>query len=352
MQTPSCLQLDAADDAKKWHEKALQLLHQHQIPPAPVCHFIAYQYASGRNDALNQRIDQQLKNKSTLDDRLFRHLFEEFCLQDQDTKQIDSHLSDLHNLLYQVLQGVTSACSHTELFDETLRQQTIALRGEPRLEDLRTIAGTLLDATTRSIQHNRAMQDQLQSVEQQTQNLQNEVKKLRDEATTDPLTGLYNRRALNRHIQSLLASAEELQATPFSVLMLDIDHFKQFNDQFGHILGDEVIRRVAMALKELLRENDFPARYGGEEFTVVLPSTDIDNAVQIAHAIHQAVGRLTLIRRSTQEHLPGITISVGAATIRRGDSCETLLDRADQALYLAKEGGRNRITSEAEISYM
>lgn len=353
-QTPSCFQLDAPEEAKEWHHKALQLLEQHGIPPAPVCHLIAYQYASGRTRALNHRIDRHLAAQDSIDGHLFRHLFEELYLDGPGTQQIGGHLSDLHNLLYQVLQEVASASDHTERFDETLRQQTHALHGNPSLEDLRAIAGTLLDATTRSIQHNQLMREQLQNVEQQTQGLQQEVKKLQDEVATDPLTGLYNRKALNQRMESLLASAQELQQTPFCVLMLDIDHFKHFNDRFGHIIGDEVIRRVGVTIKELLRAEDFPARFGGEEFTVVLPSTGIEDAMKIAHAIHQAIGKLTLIRRSTKEQLPGITISVGAAQMHLGDDCEQLLERADQALYLAKEGGRNRIATEADIniSYM
>ena len=127
---------------------------------------------------------------------------------------------------------------------------------------------------------------------------------------------------------------------------------QRFNDQFGHIIGDEVIRRVGMTMKELLREGDFPARFGGEEFTVLLPSTDMESAMEIAHALNQAVAKLTLIRRSTKERLPGITISVGAAQSRRDDDGETLLERADQALYLAKDAGRNRVVTEADINYM
>jgi diguanylate cyclase len=352
MQRLSCLQLDDPEDVRKWHNKALSILAQHQIPPAPVCHLIAYEYASGRSEALNHRIDQQLACRATVDGQLFRHLFEELYLDNQETEQLDARLSDLHTLLYQVLQGVANACSHTELFSETLRQQNQALSGNPSLEDLRSIAGTLLEATSRSIQRNQLMQEQLESVEQQTQNLQKEVRKLRDEASTDPLTGLYNRKALNQQMQSLLATAEELQDHPFSILMLDIDHFKRFNDQYGHIIGDEVIRRVGMTMKALIRENDFAARFGGEEFTVLLPSTPLDDAVRIARTIHQAIAKLTLVRRSTQERLPGITVSVGAAMARPEDNCESLLERADQALYLAKEGGRNRIATEGEIAYI
>lgn len=349
MQRPTCFQLDAPNDAMEWHNNALELLDRHDIPPSPVCHLVAYQYASRRSDELNRRIEAKLAAQEVLDGYYLRHLFEDLCLDPVETDRIGDHLSDLHGLLFKVLQGVTSACSQTELFNETLLQQTQALRANPGVEDLHAIASTLLDATSRAIQNNQLMRQQLQSVEQQTQSLQSEVSQLRDEVSTDPLTGLYNRKALSQRMHELLDSADE---KPFSVLMLDIDHFKQFNDSYGHMIGDEVICRVGTAMKELLRSDDFPARYGGEEFTVVLPSTEIESAVDIARSIHQAIGKLVLVRRSTKERLPGITVSIGAAAFRGGDDCDSLLERADQALYLAKKEGRNRIMTETQISYM
>ena len=352
MQRPDCFQLDAPHDAREWHNTAIELLTSHDIPPSPVCHLVAYEYASRRSEDLNQRIEKQLSSRDRLDGYYLRQLFEELYLSPAETNRIDDHLSDLHDLLFKVLQGVTSACSQTELFSETLVAQAQALGSNPSVEDLRTIANTLLEATTRAISNNHHMREQLHSVEAQTHSLQKEVCKLRDEVSTDPLTGLYNRKALNQRMNQLIEQTDADSDPRFSVLMLDIDHFKQFNDSYGHIIGDEVIRRVGATMKELLRTSDFPARYGGEEFTIVLPATPIDDAMEIARRIHRAIGKLVLVRRSTKERLPGITVSIGAAVFRGGDDCESLLERADQALYLAKRGGRNRIMTEAEISYM
>ncbi|MCM8884475.1 MAG: GGDEF domain-containing protein [Candidatus Thiodiazotropha sp.] len=131
------------------------------------------------------------------------------------------------------------------------------------------------------------------------------------------------------------------------MLMLDIDHFKQFNDNFGHMIGDEVIRRVGLIMKDAVGGEAFPARFGGEEFTVLLPTTDINNALTVAESIHQSIGNMVLVKRSTKEKLPSISVSVGAASFHQGDSFETLLERADQALYQAKAEGRNRIVSES-----
>jgi diguanylate cyclase len=313
---------------------------------------VAYQYVSSRSQNLTEAIEEKIQSNTTIDSYLLKQMFEELCHDQEETAKIENNLSDLRNLLYNALESFSHACTHTESYNETLQAQTQALSDEPDLADLRTIAQTLLNATSTAIETNRHMSVQLESVEAKATSLQAEVEKLRDEASTDPLTGLYNRKALTHRMQELLSKTEEDSDDAFSLLMLDIDHFKRFNDQFGHIIGDEVIRRVGMAMRDHVRQGDFPARFGGEEFTVVLPSTGMDSAVDIARNIHAAIGKLVLMRRSTRERLPGITISIGAATLHRGDDCETLLERADQALYLAKEGGRNRIVTEADISYM
>jgi diguanylate cyclase len=348
----TCFQLDSAEDANTWHTEAIAFLDRHEIPPTPVCHLVAYQHVSGRSITLTEAIEDKINCNETIDSYLLKNLFDELCHDQDETTKIENNLADLRELLFQALESVTSTCAHTEIFNQTLQIQTQALNSEPDVEELRNIARALLDATSSAIEKNRHMSTQLESVESKASSLQAEVEKLRDEASTDPLTGLYNRKALTHRMQQLLAETEQDSSKPFSLLMLDIDHFKRFNDQFGHIIGDEVIRRVGMAMRDHIRQSDFPARFGGEEFTVVLPSTGIEAAVDIARKIHKAIGKLVLMRRSTKERLPRVTISVGAATLHHGDDCETILERADQALYLAKEGGRNRIATEAEISYM
>ncbi|MEW8317849.1 MAG: GGDEF domain-containing protein [Candidatus Thiodiazotropha sp.] len=346
-----CFRLDKADDADRWHGEALNFLDRFNIPVIPICYHVAYEYVSQRHAELNRLIDAQLNKSALLDSHFLLHLFESQCLDGGDGDRLDRHLADLHNLLFKVLEGVTNSCSQADLFNATLLQQSNALNANPGVDDLRGIANTLLSATTQAMENNRLLHDQLNSVEQQSQSLQSEVEKLRDEISMDALTGLFNRRALNKRMNELIESYGDT-ATPFSILMLDIDHFKRFNDSFGHIIGDEVIRRVGLVMRTELRELDFPARYGGEEFTVLLPETDITHALGIARTIHQSVAKLILVKRSTKERLPSVTVSVGAASFRHGDSSESLLERADQALYQAKESGRNRIVSEADISYM
>ncbi|MGB6807341.1 MAG: GGDEF domain-containing protein [Pseudolabrys sp.] len=126
-------------------------------------------------------------------------------------------------------------------------------------------------------------------------------------------------------------------------MLTDIDHFKTFNDNFGHLTGDQVLRLVAMSVKHNVKGEDTTARYGGEEFAVILPNTILRAAVTVAEHIRRAVMAKELMKRSTGEHLGRMTISIGVATLRKGDTGQSLIERADTCLYAAKRHGRNRV---------
>jgi diguanylate cyclase (GGDEF)-like protein len=158
-------------------------------------------------------------------------------------------------------------------------------------------------------------------------------------AQTDQLTGAANRHSFERTLAREMAQAKR-HNYPLAVLYLDIDHFKRINDQHGHQAGDKVLIRFVEVLKQRLRASDLLARWGGEEFIVMLSYTDLDNAVQIAEEL-----------RTTLEHerfeTGHLTCSFGVASLKGGDTIDTIVNRADKALYAAKEGGRNRVVPEA-----
>ena len=164
---------------------------------------------------------------------------------------------------------------------------------------------------------------------------------LQEQATHDPLTGLFNRRALNETLLHELYRSQR-SGEPLTVAMLDLDHFKQFNDTYGHEAGDLVLQAVSELLRCSLRASDIACRYGGEEFTVVMPGSSLDNARNRLDEVRQAIGHLRL--RYQNDELPPITVSIGIAELidQETDSA-TLLGRADAALYQAKEQGRNQI---------
>jgi diguanylate cyclase len=135
---------------------------------------------------------------------------------------------------------------------------------------------------------------------------------------------------------------------PLSLLMLDIDHFKSFNDNYGHLTGDHVLRLVAMSLKQSIKGQDVAARYGGEEFAVVLPKTALRQALTVADNIRRAVMSKQLKKRSTGEILGRITVSVGVSMLQPSENADCLIERADACLYAAKRNGRNRVICESD----
>lgn len=343
----SCLNIDQRKQATDWHEKANQFLLEHDIPPSSICHLVAYEYFSHRHPQLNQRINQQLHSDNTLDDYFLRDLFEEFCLNRQEGRS-NEHIADLQQLLFKVLEGFQQGSDGTEAYGKLLEQQTAALNTDPSLADLKQIAGNLLDATQQAIADNQRISEHLRSAEQHSQQLQEEVRQLQAETEKDPLTGLFNRRALTQRLSGMMGTAVE-SGEPLVLCMFDIDHFKRFNDTYGHPVGDQVIKLVSKTLQDKSRSSDLAVRYGGEEFTLLLPGTPMNIAMQVASRIHQSVASLTLVKRSTKEQLPSVTISMGLASLQPGDDDESLINRADQALYHAKQNGRNRIVTEQEL---
>lgn len=160
-------------------------------------------------------------------------------------------------------------------------------------------------------------------------------------ANTDGLTGLYNHRHLQERLREELDRARRYRR-PLSLVMADLDHFKTYNDTYGHPQGDEVLMAVAHTLRQVSRTSDLVARYGGEEFTLVLPETSLEDAQTVAERARQCVAALEFQGRENS-HVTGVTLSLGIASYYHGCTQEELIALADAALYEAKRAGRNRV---------
>jgi diguanylate cyclase (GGDEF)-like protein len=169
--------------------------------------------------------------------------------------------------------------------------------------------------------------------------------KLERDAMVDGLTSVFNRRWLDERLPRFIRRFQ-IDASPISVLMVDVDFFKRFNDTYGHAAGDQVLIAVARTMAQCIRPTDYVVRYGGEEFVVVLPSTDQQGALITAERLRAAMSRAT-VEVEDRLSLPAVTVSIGAATLRSPEEAPALLARADQALYRAKQGGRNRVEGES-----
>ena len=174
-------------------------------------------------------------------------------------------------------------------------------------------------------------------------NLQQALESARREALIDPLTGVYNRRGFEIQASKMLAD-DSLPSKGLSLLMVDIDNFKNINDSYGHVFGDRVISTMANTLKSKVKGQDSVARMGGEEFVILLPETTLPGATALAEQIRARIEQGKIRRPNSQEQVGSITVSIGVAAYQGGETLEEWLDRADQALYLSKQSGRNKVS--------
>ncbi len=197
--------------------------------------------------------------------------------------------------------------------------------------------GAVFTALDQMLSANSNLQQRLEQAEKQLAAQAQEIRTHESEARTDSLTGLSNRRAFDDELKRRLCEWER-KHTPYTLVLLDIDHFKRFNDTHGHQVGDEVLRQMAKVLKAQSRDMDLPCRYGGEEFAVILPATDAASACKVAERIRAAVEASTTV---CDGKTLKVTCSVGLSAVAAGDDVTRFIRRADEALYKSKEVGRN-----------
>jgi diguanylate cyclase len=316
-------------------------------PAHPRNYEIWYTYATGYKPSLNQRINEILARNGTLSAADLDQIYDSFLSPDQLTERIDNVGTKVVDEIEQVMAMIDAAVGTTTSYTESLAGATEQLSQAADRDGLRLIVESLVRSTKDMEQTNHALETRLKASKQEINQLQENLETVRHESLTDPLTTLANRKFFD---QMLAKSIDDTRAAgePLSLMLIDIDHFKKFNDTFGHLTGDQVLRLVAIAVKQNVKGQDLAARYGGEEFVVVLPRTALRQALAVADHIRRAVMTKELMKRSTGEHLGRVTISVGVATLHKGETTQALIERADACLYAAKRNGRNKVICETD----
>jgi diguanylate cyclase len=313
---------------------------------APRNYEVWYSYATGYNLTLNQKINEALSLQGTLTDADIADLYATFISPTRHADEIDAVNYKISGQMRQITALIDSAVRSANRYDKSLTDINDKL-ATAKDSELRGLAASLMQTASAMKRDNRALEVRLKLSKHEIAQLQQSLETVRNESLTDPLTTLANRKhfdeALARTVLDATTSAE-----PMSLLLADIDHFKTFNDTYGHLTGDQVLRLVALSVKQNVKGQDIAARYGGEEFAIVLPRTVLRDAVTVAEHIRRSVIGKDLMKRSTGEHLGRVTISIGVATYRDGDTIQSLIERADACLYAAKRNGRNRVICETD----
>ena len=308
---------------------------------------IWYSYATGYHPSLNQKINETLQTTGTLSDADLEQIYETYLSPTRLTERIDKVGNQVMGEIEQVMAMIDAAAGSANTYTETLTDMSEKLGNSKDREGLRTIVESLVQTAKDMEASNQKLEERLNASKQEIDQLQENLEVVRTESLTDPLTQLANRKFFDTTIEQAIEDARE-KNEPLSLLMTDIDHFKNFNDSFGHLTGDQVLRLVAMSVKQNVKGQDTAARYGGEEFAVVLPNTVLRSAITVADHIRRAVMTKELMKRSTGEHLGRVTISIGVATWHKNDTIQSLIERTDTCLYAAKRHGRNRVMCETD----
>ena len=342
--------LDDHERTMAFAEVALGQIKSLRQTAVPRNYDIWYVYATGYNSPLNKIINETLARNGKLTEADLEQIYETYLSQIKTSDRIDKVGARVIGEIDDVMTLITEALGMAASYDASLTGATKKLTLAEKPDQIKAVVETLVKSTREMRDTNKALEDRLSLSKSEISNLQHSLEAIRAESLTDPLTGLGNRKYFDRSIEAAVENAQA-SGEPLSLLMFDIDHFKSFNDSYGHLTGDQVLRLVGMSLKQTIKGQDITARYGGEEFAVVLPNTALRQALTVADHIRRAVMAKELKKKSTGEILGRVTISVGVSMLKPGDDTDSLIERADGCLYAAKRNGRNRVICEVDPEY-
>jgi diguanylate cyclase len=327
--------------AEKARDQATALMARHDVPPTPVNFAIWYGHVSGDHPALSKDLQDLMDRQQPFTVELSKSLHDTHFGFGNESAAIAGAgrklESELHNLSGELNQAEDQAKAYCDRIADLVK----GLRTSDSGADVANIVNNLVGETRDILEINRRLEKQLEDSATEIGELRDNLSSERQAAMHDPLTGILNRKyfdvTLTEDARQAVANGQDL-----CLIMSDIDHFKSFNDRFGHQVGDQVLKVTAHVLKSNIKGRDSAARYGGEEFCVILPQTSLADAVTLADNIRDTLAKKELKNRANGRSFGTITMSLGVAQYVPGEPLTDLIERADKALYEAKHGGRNR----------
>jgi diguanylate cyclase len=342
MPNPSSFPPVYDDEAQKASENlrhALPLLNKHKTPVNPVNYAVWYEYVSGNNQDLANVIDQQLSKNELITAELTQKLYEKYVLMGMP-ERLEKTNSGLKVVVDNTLNNLTKAESSADIVLAGLSHSQLALEKVNSAEDLKELISTIITNTQTMANSGSELKQELAQSSEEINTLKKELEAVKKLAETDALTGLLNRGAFNNELNDLCRQT----AVEAALVMFDLDHFKNLNDSFGHLLGDKVIQFFASLLQKHAGDEHLAVRYGGEEMAMIMLDINQRDALKIADAVRTSFANSRLKKKGSEDSIGQVTVSVGLTMLRSTDNPQDLIERADDALYLSKENGRNRIS--------
>lgn len=335
------------EEANAVAETALGMMRQRDIPPHPHNYSLWYSYACRENPQLNQALEFIFTTRQRPSEEEVHAVFRTFCASAPETVPVqlvaDRMEAELATVLAAAETTANAACSYGSSLEEASDVVEYMRTGK----DLRLLILAILRETRAIAKQSRGLGEQLRQSLQEVGRLRQQLGVLRLEEMTDALTGLANRKMFD-HILGEAAREAIASETPLSVFMLDIDHFKTFNAAHGNTTGDQVLKLLAVTLKQSLKGQDTVARYDGGEFAIILPRTRLRDAAALAEGIRQRVASKCVVHLRTGDQLGRVSVSIGVAQFNFDEPLHKFLARANHALHFAKRFGRNRVVGDSD----
>ncbi len=328
-------------------ERALELMNLYCDSASPQSYELWFTYVTALKPHLNEAVKAKLQVGTRIGESELHELHTAHFATDRLAAQADATGLGIIAEIDQITNVINVAAGSAARYDASLQEIASGLKGGDESASLRDMIDALVGATREVAVANRALETCLRDSRSEVAHLRETLEHVRTETLVDALTGISNRRHFEETLVSAVVSAAKADE-PLSLVVIDIDHFKRFNDLYGHLTGDQVLKLVALSMRETLRPRAVLARFGGEEFAMILPGASLAEALADAEGVRRSVEARELLKRSTNESLGRITVSLGVASLLPSDSANSLLDRADACMYAAKRAGRNRVEARAD----
>lgn len=332
-----------SDQAADYLRQAVPTMVKHDIVPNPLNYALWYSYYSKAFPTLNKELDDTIERYGTCPSDVGESLFTQHITQldSEREKQLESFQKTFSHMVDDLSDSMDQTAKQTTGYSKALMDNLSVLGTHeldssitPVLDELNANASALCSA-------NDQFQGKLSAAQSEINTLRAELEKSKKEANTDPLTGLFNRRVFESIYLQFVEESNDND--DLALIIMDIDKFKVFNDTHGHLLGDQILKFVGQLLIKECKDPIVPVRFGGEEFALLCPSYCIEQAQEVAENIRVKLSSIPFSNKRTGKKIPPVTASFGVAIKKPEEILTNVIERADQALYAAKNAGRNQV---------
>ena len=316
---------------------SLETLSDWRLPATPINYAVVYEYTAAKNTDLKKAIEHHLKVKGFPDNFTIEQWYLDFIIGQNNVRE--EIIEDMDEVITQIQKSCLQSSINTQNLT-TGMEKDIAFIEQGNPEEIKMAALRLKKASKALKSQQQKLAEQMVLSQQKTNALKEELEEVKKDIYIDSITGLYNKKALNKHFDAWIT---ENPKKKIGALVIDIDHFNEFSEKFGSLIGDVILSKIAQKISGYVDDSGLPVRTGNHEFLILLPDVEQNIASEIAEKIRQGVEKIRFISSKSGIRLPQMTISLGVSDYRLNESLDSLLNRTQKALIQAQEKGYNSI---------